>query len=142
MRPVDVPDITQDLILFDGDCILCSRGAHFVHTQDRAERFKFVAIQSTYGRILARRFGINPEAPETNLAVIDGRAFFKSDAALNVLRAMQAWRWTAVFRWAPRPLRNWVYDHVARNRYAWFGRKEQCWVGDSALRARIIEHAP
>lgn len=141
-EPVAAPDITQDLILFDGDCVLCSRGAHFVHAHDRAGRFKFVAIQSPYGRSLAQRFGIDAGAPETNLAVIDGSAFFKSDAALNVLRAMSAWRWTNVACVLPPPLRNWIYDRIARNRYQWFGRKEQCWASDSAFRHRVIESAP
>jgi predicted DCC family thiol-disulfide oxidoreductase YuxK len=140
-EPVAAPDITQDLILFDGDCVLCSRGAHFVHARDSARRFKFVAIQSPYGRALAQRFGIDADAPETNLAVIDGSAFFKSDAALNVLRALSAWRWIAGVRLLPRPIRNWFYDRIARNRYQWFGRREQCWVGDPAFRDRIIERA-
>jgi predicted DCC family thiol-disulfide oxidoreductase YuxK len=141
-EPVAAPDITQDLILFDGDCVLCSRGAHFVHARDRAGRFKFVAIQSAYGRQLAQRFGIDTEAPATNLAVIDGSAFFKSDAALNVLHAMSVWRWTNMARVLPRPLRNWIYDRIARNRYSWFGRKEQCWAGNPAFRDRILERAP
>lgn len=142
MRSVAAPDITQDLILFDGDCVLCSRGAHFVHANDPAGRFKFVAIQSPYGRALAQRFGIDPDAPRTNLAVIDGHAFFKSDAALSVLGAMPRWRWTGVARLAPRPLRNFFYDRIARNRYRWFGRRERCWAGDPAFRDRIIESAP
>jgi predicted DCC family thiol-disulfide oxidoreductase YuxK len=141
-EPVAAPDITQDLILFDGNCVLCSRGAHFVHAHDRAGRFKFVAIQSAYGRQLAQRFGIDAEAPETNLAVIDGRAFFKADATLNVLRAISAWRWTALARLLPRPLRNWFYDRIARNRYQWFGKRERCWAGDPTFRDRIIETAP
>jgi predicted DCC family thiol-disulfide oxidoreductase YuxK len=141
-KSVAAPDITQDLILFDGDCVLCSRGAHFVHAHDRAGRFKFVAIQSPYGRSLAQRFGIDASAPETNLAVIEGSTFFKSDAALNVLRTMPAWRWTNVARVLPRPLRNWIYDRIARNRYSWFGRRERCWASDPAFRDRIVERAP
>lgn len=140
-KAVAAPDLTQDLILFDGDCVLCSRGAHFVHAHDRIGRFKFVAIQSPYGHVLARRFGITAEAPETNLAVIDGRVFFTSDAALNVLRALRVWRWTALARLLPRPVRDAVYDRIARNRYNWFGHKERCWVADPAFRDRILDEA-
>lgn len=139
--PVAAPDLS-DLILFDGDCVLCSRAAHFVHRHDRAGRFKFVAIQSEYGRALASRFGISADAPETNVAIVDGVAHFKADAALAVLRALPAWRWTALTRISPRPWRNWIYDRIARNRYAWFGRRDRCWAGDPALAARIVERAP
>jgi len=139
---VAAPDLAQDLILFDGDCVLCSRWARFVHAHDRAGRFKFVAIQSRYGRALAQQFGISVEQPETNLAVLDGRVFFKSDTALAILRVLPGWRWTGFAFIIPRALRNWFYDRIARNRYRWFGRRERCWVGDPAFKHRVLEDAP
>lgn len=138
---VDAPDIEQDLILFDGDCVLCSRWARFVHERDRARRFKFAAIQSAYGRALAVRFGIDPDAPQTNLVVVNGRVSFKSDTPLAILAALPGWEWTGVARIAPHALRNWIYDRIARNRYQWFGRRAQCWTGDPAFRERILERA-
>lgn len=139
---VAAPDLTQDLILFDGDCVLCSNAAHFVHKHDPAQRFRFVAIQSSYGRTLAARFHIDPETPQTNLAVVGGRVFFKLDAVLAVLAALPRWRWTGAAKVAPRAVRNWMYDRIARNRYAIFGSRAQCWAGDPLLAARILERAP
>lgn len=139
---VDAPDVTQDMILFDGDCVLCSHAARFVHRHDKAMRFKFVAIRSPFGRALAQRFGIDADTPQTNMAIVDCRASFRADAALAVLTVLPGWRWSAVARALPRGARNWIYDRVARNRYHWFGRREQCWVGDPRFRARILEQAP
>src|SRR5689334_14580319 len=93
---VAAPDLTQDLILFDGDCVLGSRSARFVHEHAPARRFHFVAIQSPLGRALAQRFGINAEQPETNLAIVGGSVFFKFDAVLAVLSVLPGWRWTRV----------------------------------------------
>ncbi|WP_395646896.1 thiol-disulfide oxidoreductase DCC family protein [Terricaulis sp.] len=138
---VAAPDL-GDLILFDGDCVLCSGAAHFVHKRDRAQRFKFVAIQSGYGRVLGARFGIDADAPETNAAVVDGLACFKAEAALSVLAALPGWRWARIANALPRPARNWIYDRIARNRYRLFGRRDRCWAGDPALAARIVERAP
>ncbi|MFT3728086.1 MAG: DCC1-like thiol-disulfide oxidoreductase family protein [Terricaulis sp.] len=139
---IAAPDLKHDLILFDGDCVLCSHWARVVHRRDVAHRFKFVAIQSPYGRTLAARFRINPETPQTNLAVIEGHAYFKADAALAILAVLPGGSWTRLARIAPRLLRNWIYDFVAARRYAWFGRRAQCWAGDPALRDRIIETSP
>lgn len=139
--PVAAPEL-EDLILFDGDCVLCSGAAHFVHKNDRAQRFKFVAIQSAYGRALAARFGVDPDAPETNAAIVAGRAHFKADAALAVLAVLPGWGWTSAAKLAPRALREWVYDRIARNRYRVFGRRGRCWAGDPALAARVLEQAP
>ena len=135
-------DLTQDLVVFDGDCVLCSHSARFVHRNDRALRFRFVAIKSPYGRALAVRFGIDPEAPETNLAVLDGRVFFKLDAVIAVLAALPSWRWMAVLKVIPKPVRDWIYDRIARSRYAIFGRREQCWAGSADFQSRILERAP
>jgi predicted DCC family thiol-disulfide oxidoreductase YuxK len=38
------------LILFDGVCILCSRGCHFVSQRDRRGYFRFIPIQLAEGR--------------------------------------------------------------------------------------------
>jgi predicted DCC family thiol-disulfide oxidoreductase YuxK len=138
---VAAPELERDLILFDGDCVLCSRRAHFVHNRDQEGRFKFTAIQSDYGRALAARFDIDPLEPQTNLAVIDGRVLFKSDMALAVLAHPPGWGWTRVARILPRALRKWLYDRIARNRYRLFGKRERCWVDNPALKARIVERA-
>jgi predicted DCC family thiol-disulfide oxidoreductase YuxK len=137
--PLDVPDIAHDVILFDGDCVLCSRGAYFVHRYDKAMRFRFAAIQSPFGRQLAQRFGINADAPETFAVVVRRRAHFRSDATLAILGALPAWGWASALQIFPRPLRDWLYDQIARNRYKWFGRREQCWAGDRKFRTRILE---
>jgi predicted DCC family thiol-disulfide oxidoreductase YuxK len=139
--PVAAADI-DDLIVFDGDCVLCSRLAHFVHERDAAQRFKFVAIQSEYGRALAARFGIDADNPPTTVAVVDGVAYFKGDAALVVLEKLPQSAWTPIARTLPSALRDWLYDRIARNRYQIFGRQERCWAGDAALVERVLERAP
>lgn len=135
------PDL-PDLIVFDGDCVLCSHWARFVHERDPNGRFKFVAIQSEFGRSLAARFGVDVDAPETNVIVIGGVARFKSDAAIALLAALPGWAWVRALRLAPAPLRHWLYDVIARNRYRWFGRRARCLADDPSLQARILERAP
>ena len=39
----------------------------------------------------------------------------------------------------PAVLRDAVYDVVARRRYAWFGRKDECMIPSPALRARFVD---
>jgi predicted DCC family thiol-disulfide oxidoreductase YuxK len=134
---IAAPDV-GDLLVFDGDCVLCSRLAHFVHERDAMQRFKFVAIQSNYGRALAARFGVNADNPETTLAVVDGVAYFKGGAALAVLEALPRSNWTPIARALPEAFRDWLYDRIARNRYQIFGRREACWIGDEVLKSRIV----
>ncbi len=68
-----------------------------------------------------------------------GEAFFKSDAALTVLSNLPGWGWVRALRLVPKPLRDAVYNLVARNRYRIFGKYEECFVPDAAFRARVME---
>jgi predicted DCC family thiol-disulfide oxidoreductase YuxK len=129
----------DDVILYDGVCVFCSRWIRFVAARDVDRRFCFTAIQSGYGRRLAQAFGIDPQAPDTNAVVHGGVATFKSDAALTVLSHLPGWRWVGALRAVPKPLRDAVYGLVARNRYRIFGKYEACFLGDAGFRERVIE---
>ena len=129
----------DDVILYDGICVFCSRWVRFVATRDVERRFRFTAIQSPYGARLAQTLGIDPGDPDTNAVINGGVAYFKSDAALTVLSNLPGWEWVRVLRAVPTPLRDAVYNFVARNRYRIFGKYEACFVPDAELRARVME---
>ena len=129
----------DDVILFDGVCIFCSRWVRFVATRDKAKRFRFTPIQSDYGAKLARNFGIDSDDPDTNAVVLGGEVYMKSDATLTVLSNLPGWAWTRALFAAPKPLRDLVYNLIARNRYRIFGKYDACFVPDAALRSRVIE---
>ncbi len=131
--------LDDDVILYDGVCVFCSRWVRFVIARDQEKRFRFTPIQSAYGTRLAQAFGIDPDDPDTNSVVHGGKAHLKSDAALTVLSTLPGWRWTRVLFAVPKPLRDAVYGLVARNRYRIFGRYEACFVPDAELRARVLE---
>jgi predicted DCC family thiol-disulfide oxidoreductase YuxK len=129
----------DDVILYDGVCVFCSRWIRFIATRDTQKRFRFTAIQSAYGTRLAQAFGIDPDDPDTNAVIHGGIAWFKSDAALTVLSTLPGWGWVRILCLAPRPLRDAVYNLVARNRYRIFGKYEECFVPDAEFRARVME---
>jgi predicted DCC family thiol-disulfide oxidoreductase YuxK len=129
----------DDVILYDGVCVFCSRWMRFVAKHDVDRRFRFTAIQSGYGTRLAQAFGIDPNDPDTNAVIHGGVGYFKSDAALTVLGTLPGWGWVQALRAAPKPLRDAVYDVFARNRYRIFGKYQVCFVPDERMKARVIE---
>lgn len=137
-RPVPAADLPDGLILFDGVCVLCSAWVKFVIPRDPKELFRFVAIQSELGRALATRFNIDADMPESNVVIRAGVAWFKGDSALRVCHDLPGWRWTRMFRLAPRPLRNVFYDIIARNRYRLFGRRDTCFMPSPDLQRRFV----
>jgi len=135
--PQPAPDEPDGLILFDGVCVFCSRWVRFVIDRDPERRFRFMAIQSEPGRALAARYGIDPDAPQTNAVVWGGRVHFKSDAALTVLGQLARTRPLGLLKAVPRVLRDPVYDLVAGNRYRIFGRTDVCMVPAPEDRSRF-----
>jgi predicted DCC family thiol-disulfide oxidoreductase YuxK len=129
----------DDVILYDGVCIFCSRWIRFVAARDVKGQFRFTAIQSGYGRRLAQTFGIDPADPDTNAVIRGGTAHFKSDAALTVLSSLPGWQWVRMLRAFPQPLRDAVYNLVAKNRYRIFGKYDVCFLGDASFRSRVLE---
>jgi predicted DCC family thiol-disulfide oxidoreductase YuxK len=119
------------LILFDGICVLCSRGCRFVSKRDRRGYFRFVPIQLAEGRPLAEQLGIDPDHPDSFAFLANGQAYVKSEAVLRIARELPRWQWTSVFQFVPRVIRDAIYDLVARNRYRWFGRRDACILPNS-----------
>ena len=47
-------------------------------------------------------------------------------------------QWLAGEPVLPRPVRDWLYRRIARNRYAIFGRTQMCASPDAALKQRLL----
>jgi predicted DCC family thiol-disulfide oxidoreductase YuxK len=133
-------DGRSPLIVFDGICVLCSGFARFTVRFDRAGKFRFATAQSPLGEALYHEHGLRTDFYETNLVIVDGAAYQRLDSLIAVLGVL-GWPWRAArtLKLLPRPIRDWLYSLIARNRYALFGKKANCDIPSAALRARIIE---
>ncbi|MER9584158.1 DCC1-like thiol-disulfide oxidoreductase family protein [Mesorhizobium sp. M0276] len=132
-------DARRPLIVFDGVCVLCSGFVRMVVRLDRQSRFRFATAQSPLGEALFRKHGLRTDSYETNLVLIDGVAFTRLDSFVAVMSEL-GWPWRAMkaLLLLPRPLRDWLYISIAKNRYALFGRKDSCDIPSTELRGRMI----
>ena len=133
------------VLLFDGVCSLCDGLVKFVMLRDApARRFRFAALQSRAAAPLLARLGISPADALSSFVLVDeatGEAHRRSDAALRIALALpQPWRALGALGFAvPRFLRDLVYDLVARNRYALFGKEDACLAPTRSVLARFID---
>ena len=141
-EPKEIDGVPDGLILFDGVCVLCSGWVRFLIEHDHVNFWRFTPIQSRYGRALAQGLGIDPEIPQTIAVIVGGRAYFKSDSAIHALARLPRWRWVRVFSILPRPVRDWLYDRVAQNRYRLFGRTDSCMVPSPERMRRFVFDEP
>ena len=87
-----------------------------------------------------RDVGLDSEDATTFVLIADGRSYVRSDAAIRMARYFRGpWKLLGAIKVFPRPIRDWAYDLVARNRYRLFGRFDACMVPTPALKARFIE---
>lgn len=132
-------DDTHGLIVYDGDCVLCSRFVRFVFENDRDAHFRFTSAQGPLGQALYRHYGLDTTDFETNLVIANGRLYEKLYAFAEVTRLLgRQWRLFSGLQALPRPIADWTYDRIAKNRYAVFGRRERCLM-PSALAGRYVE---
>jgi predicted DCC family thiol-disulfide oxidoreductase YuxK len=134
----DVPGFPDErpLFVFDGHCVLCSSGAAWLMKHGRG-RVRFASAQSPLGAALFRHYWMDPD--QTYLLISDGTAAGESTGYLRLCSLLGGrWRLLLVFRLIPRTLRDWSYRIVARNRYRWFGKVDQCELLSPEERAQLL----
>jgi len=126
-------------ILFDGVCNLCNEFVVFTIRRDPEAKFKFASLQSEIGKHLQKKFNIKTTECTSMVLIDRNKCYIKSDAALRVLKELNGiWSMFYFFIIVPRPIRNFVYDLVAKNRYRWFGKKSQCMVPSPEMEKRFL----
>jgi predicted DCC family thiol-disulfide oxidoreductase YuxK len=101
----------------------------FIIKNDRPGKFKFASLQSEAGQQVLKQIGLPTANFHSFVYVEAGRAFQKSTAALRVLRVLGGgWNFLYFLIIIPKPLRDFVYDLVAKNRYRIFGKRAVCMV--------------
>jgi predicted DCC family thiol-disulfide oxidoreductase YuxK len=127
------------IILFDGVCNFCNGSVNLVLKYDKRGIFRFAALQSEAGQKLLQRYDL-PSAEFDSFVLIDnGKVYKKSEAALRVINKLPwYWKELQILRIIPTPFRDAIYDFIARNRYKWFGKKDQCMIPTPEMRSRFI----
>lgn len=135
-----VPDFddSRALFVFDHHCVLCTGGVGFIMKHDKQSNIVFTSAQRGLGEALCRHYDIDWD--ESYLFIHNGHPSIKSTGYFEVARAMGGiWKAALVLQIIPRPVRDWAYDMIARNRYNWFGKTEEaCAVLSEDQRARLI----
>jgi predicted DCC family thiol-disulfide oxidoreductase YuxK len=129
----------KPIILFDGVCNLCAWSVQFIIKRDPQAHFQFTSLQSPVGQSLLGKFHLSQQNFDSFI-LVDGSGWYaESDAALRVVRKLSGvWPLLYGFVLVPRPIRNWGYQFIARNRYRWFGQSDSCLMPTPALTSRFV----
>ena len=129
----------KPIILFDGVCNLCNNSVQFVIKHDKTIRFNCAALQSKTGQLLLQQYGLPQKGFDSFVLVQHEKVFLKSTAALTVAKQLDGpVNLLYGFIIVPAFIRNAVYNIIAKNRYKWFGKKENCMIPTPALQSRFL----
>jgi predicted DCC family thiol-disulfide oxidoreductase YuxK len=120
--------VAKHIILYDGYCELCSRSIRFVIKRDVQKRITYLPLQSEEGKALLKHHHITHVSDNTFVYIENEKAYIKSTAALRVCKHLKGVKWLSVFLIVPKFIRDFVYSIVAKYRYKWFGKREECFL--------------
>jgi predicted DCC family thiol-disulfide oxidoreductase YuxK len=120
------------IIWFDGTCLLCNRSVQFILRHDPDGFFRFGLLEDFTSDLPAR-------LPNSIILEMHQQTYTESTAVLNILKHLNTpFRYAYILRWIPRPVRDFFYRIVAKNRYRWFGKGETCLLMQGEYRDRFI----
>lgn len=129
----------QPIILFDGVCNFCNSAVNFVIKRNAKENILFAPLQSEAGQRLLKQYDLAVDDLQSFIFVDKGKAYDRSTAALKVCRYLRAgWPLCYGLIIVPEFIRDGVYNWIGRNRYKWFGMRNECMIPPPAIKARFL----
>lgn len=141
-QDASVPDFddSQPLVIFDGHCVLCSRGVQWMLARDPHGTSRFAAVQDAIPQALYRHYGLDADRFDTFMVLVDGVPYTRWSGVVAAGRTMPTpWRQLArVARLVPTAIGDRIYDWVQRNRLRWFGSRDVCFVPGHDEKRRLL----
>ncbi|MEE1899478.1 DCC1-like thiol-disulfide oxidoreductase family protein [Flavobacterium rakeshii] len=132
--------INKKIILFDGVCNLCDSTVQFIIKRDKKDIFRFVALQSELGEQIIKHIGVDRSKTDSIILYEPGVAYYyKAEAAIKIAANLGGlFPLMNIFSVLPKSLSNSVYDYIARNRYKWYGKKDECMIPTPEMKAKFL----
>ena len=127
------------IVVFDGVCHMCNGFVNFLLKRDKHDRLRFALLQHADRLEVDESLKQNISSAGSVVLIANGKTYFRSEAVLKILKRLGGgWQLFYVFILVPRPVCNWLYDFIARNRYKWFGKKDSCMIPDEKVKSKFI----
>jgi predicted DCC family thiol-disulfide oxidoreductase YuxK len=117
------------IILYDGYCNLCSRIVQFIFNRDKSKRFNYYPVQSENGDNIRKLLIMDEHNPQSVILITSDNIYTNSDAVLEILIKLgfpmnMLWILFVI----PRFIRDPIYSFIAKNRFRWFGKRNNCYL--------------
>ena len=126
------------IVFFDGVCNLCQGSVRYLIKHDKKGVLKFASLQGNYAKDFVNETEIQSMQ---SIIFFDGKILYKkSTAVLKLSSLLGGWHQLLLLGYIlPRFVREWLYNIVAKNRYSWFGKKDQCMLPSKGFENRFLD---
>jgi predicted DCC family thiol-disulfide oxidoreductase YuxK len=132
--------MNNPIILFDGVCNLCNRSIQVIIKNDRKKFFRFASLQGKLGQEVLKKYQLQTDQLHSFILLEGDHIYTKSTGALRIFRELGGgWKLLYGFMIIPRFIRDAVYNFVSRNRYKWYGKREECMLPTPELKERFLD---
>jgi len=138
---MEINQLPQDkkIILFDGVCNYCNNKVNFIIKNDSKDVFRFVALQSETGQKIIMYLGIDKTIDSIILYEPGYAYFIKSEAVFRIIKHLSSTvKLLLLFNFIPTSIKNLIYNFIAKNRYNWYGKNEQCMMPSEDIIGKFI----
>lgn len=139
MSIIDKIPVNKQLILFDGVCNFCDDIVQKIIKADKDNIFVLSSIQSPFGQAVLKHIGIKSNVDSIVLYQPNVAYFIESDAVIEISKQLggiySLIQLGSIF---PASLRNSMYRYFAKNRYKWYGKKNECAIPSSEIKTKFL----
>ncbi len=129
---------SNPIVLFDGVCNLCNTSVRFLLAYNRKENLHFASLQSNFAKELLAKYNLPKTDLDTVVFIEDQKISTQSTAAFEISKHLiYPWRAIEHFKHLPKSITDWFYKIISKNRYNWFGRKNECMVPKAEWKHRF-----
>jgi len=128
------------ILLFDGVCNYCNFWVRFAIKRDKKKKLKFATLQGKTAKELLPKYNINAADMNSVVMIDNGKAYTKSAAGVRMCKYLDGgWKLMYGLIIIPKFILDFFYKIISRNRYKWFGKKDECMVPGPELRDRFLD---
>lgn len=144
----DLETCPKNILFLDGECLFCQRTAKILYGIDRHKQLHFSSLQGQTAATLPdewRELEDQQGNPTGNLALIedlassDEKRWRGADAVFRSLYLVGGiWKAAWVFHHLPYPVKNHLYQLIAKNRHRFSGGKKACELPSEDFSDRFV----
>jgi predicted DCC family thiol-disulfide oxidoreductase YuxK len=130
-REVSRASFNRVIVLYEANCILCTRVTRFLQHRDKTSSITFMDINTEIGTRFKESLSPEELKADSIVLLLDGRTSVRSRAIIRLSKYLRfPWSMISVARFFPASLQENIYVKATRNKYLFFRIKSACFSNE------------